>query len=281
MGFEGGSMEYKEILLEKAEHIATITLNRPEKLNTYTMTMGAELMAALREADSDPEVRVMVLTGAGKAFCAGMDMSGDTSAPPDAGEAEGGLPEAAASTVKVIFSLRKPVIVAYNGAAVGVGVTMTLPFDIRIAAESARLSMVFVRRGLIPELASPWLLPRIVGISRAAELLYTGRMLSAREALEFGLVSRVVPDEELMPTALEMAREIAVNCSPVNVALTKRMLYDFLAENDVEKVERINHELLAWTMTQPDVMEGVLSYLQKRPPEWPMKVPDDLPDHLK
>jgi len=271
-------MQHKEILLEKAEHIATITLNRPDKLNTYTLTMGAELLAALREADNDPEVRVMVLTGAGKAFCAGMDMAGDTSTPPDSGQPDEGLPEAAASTVKAIFSLRKPVIVAYNGAAVGVGVTMTLPFDIRIAAESARLGMVFVRRGLIPELASPWLLPRIVGISRAAELLYTGRMLNAREALEYGLVSRVVPDEELMPTALELAREIAVNCSTVNVALTKRMLYDFLAETDVEKVEKINHELLSWTMTQPDVVEGVMAYLQKRQPDWPMKVPDDLPD---
>ncbi|MBN2028228.1 MAG: enoyl-CoA hydratase/isomerase family protein [Actinobacteria bacterium] len=274
-------MEYREILVEKAEHIATITLNRPEKLNTYTMTMGAELLAALEECDNDPDIRVMVLTGAGKAFCAGMDMSGDTSTPPEAGEGDGGMPEAAASTVKAIFSLRKPVIVAYNGAAVGMGVTMTLPFDIRIAAEGARLGMVFVRRGLIPELASPWLLPRIVGISRAAELMYTGRMLSAREALDFGLVSRVVPDDDLMPAAMELAREIAVNCSPINVALTKRMLYDFLAESDVEKVEKANHELLAWTMTQPDVVEGVMAYMQKRPPDWPLKVPDDLPDDMK
>ncbi|UCD84665.1 MAG: enoyl-CoA hydratase/isomerase family protein, partial [Deltaproteobacteria bacterium] len=173
---------------------------------------------------------------------------------------------------------KKPVIVAYNGPAVGVGVTMTLPFDIRIAAESARIGIVFNRRGIIPEIGCAWLLPRIVGISRAAEIMYTGRIFSAQEALEFGLVSRVVPDDELMPTAYALAREIAVNCAPVSVALTKKMLYEFLTETDIEKAERINNVYFAWTGTQPDAREGVMSFLEKREPAWSMKVPGDMPD---
>jgi enoyl-CoA hydratase/carnithine racemase len=271
-------MDYKDILVEKDGYVATLTLNRPEHLNALTISMQEELFAALREVDGDPEVRAIVITGAGRAFCAGIDMSSGASAADDTVPQE--ILEEKASTVKSLFSLNKPVIVAYNGSAVGVGVTMTLPFDIRIAAESAKLSLAFVRRGLIPELASPWLLPRIIGISRAAEVMYTGRAFSAREALEYGLVSRVVQDEELMPTALGLAKEIAENCSPVCVALTKKMLYNFLAESDVEKVEKINHRYLDWVMTQPDVVEGIMSFMQKRKPEWTGKVPGDLPEGL-
>jgi enoyl-CoA hydratase/carnithine racemase len=273
-------MEYTQILVEKQDYVATITLNRPEHLNAFTWTMGDELIEALREIDADPDMRVTVVTGAGRAFCAGMDMSGGG---PTSEESAPKSPEEiaeAANMAAALFKLKKPVIVAYNGPAVGVGVTMTLPLDIRIAAESARLGIVFVRRGLIPEVASPWLLPRIIGISRAAELMYTGRVLNAHEALEYGLVSRVVPDDELMPTVMEMANDIAVKCAPVCVALTKQMLYDFLGETDVEKVETINHTYLAWTIMQPDVGEGILSFLQKREPNWSMRVPDDMPEKL-
>jgi len=269
-------MDSKDILVEKDGYVAILTLNRPDHLNALTLSMQDELLAALKEVDSDPKVRVIIVTGAGRAFCAGIDMSSGATAAEDTVQQD--LLEEKTSTVKFLFSLNKPVIAAYNGAAVGVGMTMTLPFDIRIAAESAKLSLAFVRRGLLPELACPWLLPRIIGISRAAEFMYTGRALTAREALEFGLVSRVVPDEELMPTALELAREIAENCSPVSVALTKKMLYDFLAESDVEKAEKTNHRYLDWIMTQPDVVEGIMSFMQKRKPEWTGKVPGDLPD---
>lgn len=269
-------MESKDILVEKDGHVAVITLNRPEHLNALTLSMQGELLAALQGVDADPEVRAIVVTGAGRAFCAGIDMSSGATAAEDTVPQD--LLEEKASTAKLFFSLRKPVIAAYNGAAIGVGLTMTLPFDIRIAAESARLSLAFVRRGLLPELACPWLLPKIIGISRAAELMYTGRTLTAVEALDFGLVSRVVPDGELMPAALELAREIAENCSPLSVSLTKKMLYDFLAETDVEKAEKTNHRYLDWIMTQPDVVEGIMSFMQKRKPEWTGKVPGDLPD---
>ena len=274
-------MSYKEIIFEKSEQIGTITLNRPERLNAYTWTMGNEMRDAILEVENDPDLRVAIVTGAGRGFCAGADLAGgedtfDYSKQDESQRRERQVEPS--SLLKWYFSLKKPVIVAYNGPAVGVGVTMTLPFDIRIAAESARIGIVFNRRGIIPEIGCPWLLPRIVGISRAAEIMYTGRVLSAQEALEFGLVSRVVPDDELMPTARALAREIAVNCAPVSVALTKKMLYEFLTETDIEKAERVNHVYFAWTGTQPDAREGVVSFLEKREPSWSLKVPGDMPD---
>jgi enoyl-CoA hydratase/carnithine racemase len=274
-------MSYSDIRFEKSDQIGIITLNRPDRLNAFTWTMGNEIREALLEADDDPDLRVTIMTGAGRGFCAGADLGGgdrtfDPSTRPRPSEEQ--QVERPRSIVEFYFSLKKPVIVAYNGPAVGVGVTMTLPFDIRIAAESARLGIVFNRRGIIPEVACPWILPRIVGISRAAELMYTGRILNAQEALEFGLVSRVVPDDELMPTARALAEEIAVNCAPVSVALTKQMLFQFLGETDVAEAERINHRYFAWTGSQPDAREGVVSFLEKRKPEWSMKVPGNLPD---
>jgi enoyl-CoA hydratase/carnithine racemase len=268
-------MSYKEIIFEKSEQIGTITLNRPERLNAYTWVMGAEMFDAIRKVEEDPELRVAIITGAGRGFSGG-DSTFDGSNRPSSEETSAkGRPD---SLLKFYFSLKKPVIVAYNGPAVGVGVTITLPFDIRIAAESARLGIVFNRRGVIPEVGCPWLLPRIVGISRAAEIMYTGRILNAQEALEFGLVSRVVPDDELMPAARALAKEIAVNSAPVSVALTKQMLYQFLTETDIEKAEQINHQYFAWTGKQPDAREGVVSFLEKREPNWSLKVPGDMPD---
>ena len=226
--------------------------------------MGREIYDALTTVEKDPNICVTIMTGAGRAFCAGQDISGggdsfDRSIEEGA-KAEGeGLPSF--TRLEFYFSLKKPVIVAYNGASVGVGMTMTLPFDIRIAAESARLGIVFNRRGLIPEIGCPRLLPRIVGVSRAAELMYTGRIISAKEALEFGLVSRVVPDDELMNNARDLAEEIAVNCAPVSVALTKHMLYRFLKEPDYEKAQADNHQYVEWVAKQPDTGEGVKSFL--------------------
>jgi enoyl-CoA hydratase/carnithine racemase len=272
-------MDYKEVIFESSNQIATITFNRPDKLNAMTPRMMGEFWDAIRKVEDDPDLRVTILTGAGRGFCAGQDLSsgGGTfdglDRPQDAVERvmkEG-------STIKRYFSLKKPVIVAINGPVVGVGVTTILPFDIRIASESARIGIVFNRRGVIPEFASPWLLPRIIGISRAAELMYTGRILNAKEALEFGLVSRVVPDDKLMDTARELAEEILLS-APVSVTITKRMLYQFLTETDIDKAESINHQYLGWISTKPDTREGVMSFLEKRKPNWQLKVPGDLPD---
>jgi len=277
-------MGYTEILYERKDRTAIITLNRPERMNAYTQTMGQELRQALVAADDDPEVRVSVVTGAGRAFCAGADLGGGGDTFKGSAERRAQEREKAAATerprsiAEFFFQLEKPTIVAYNGAAVGVGVTLTLPMDIRIAGESAKIGIVFNRRGVIPEVACPWILPRIVGISRAAELMYTGRVLTAREALEFGLVSRVVPDAELMPTALGLAEEIAVNCAPVSVALTKKMLYQFLETPSVAEAESINHRYFAWVSQQADAREGVVSFLEKRAPDWKLKLPADMPD---
>jgi enoyl-CoA hydratase/carnithine racemase len=244
--------------------------------------MAAEIIDALQKVDGNDDLMVTILTGAGRGFCAGMDLSAggktfDSSTRPEAGErSETGIP--GGSIIKALLELKKPIIVAVNGPTVGVGVTMILPMDIRIAAESARFGMVFVRRGVLPELASPWFLPRIVGVSKAAELMYTGRIISAQEALECGLVSRVVPDAKLMDVARDLATEIAAHAAPVPLALTKRMLWQFLSMSDIAKVEEINHTYFAWAGTQPDCNEGIMSFLEKRPPQWKMKVSTDMPD---
>jgi enoyl-CoA hydratase/carnithine racemase len=275
-------MSYQEIIFEKQGRIGIVTLNRPERLNAWTWTMGNEMRQAIMEVENDPELRVTIITGAGRGFCAGADLGAgagtfDYSDKKDKRREEA-REEAGGSLLKFYFSLKKPVIVAYNGPVVGVGVTMTLPADIRIAAESAKIGIVFNRRGIIPEIGCAWLLPKIVGISKAAEIMYTGRIFKANEALEYGLVSRVVPDDKLMDTAMELAEEIAVNCAPVSVALNKWMLYKFLTSTDLDEIERINHLYFGWVGAQPDSKEGVVSFLQKRDPEWTMKVPDDLPD---
>ncbi len=276
-------MSYKQILFDVSEQVATITLNRPERLNAFTFVLAAEMIDALQKVDNDDDIRATILTGAGRGFCAGMDLStGATTF--ESSERQEGSEEKSQDVTQVgnilfsLLDLKKPVIVAVNGPAVGVGLTMILPMDIRIAAESARFGMVFVRRGVIPELASPWFLPRIVGVSKAAELMYTGRIIGAKEALECGLVSRVVPDAELLKSARELATEIATHAAPVSIALTKRMLWQFLAENDLEKVEQINHAYFGWTGTQPDCHEGIVSFMEKRPPRWTMRVSKDMPD---
>lgn len=274
-------MGYDQILLDTSDGIATLTLNRPKKLNAWTPHMAGEILDALKKVDEDDSVMVTILTGAGRGFCAGMDLSGGGSTIDASARQEEASDSSFPSTteiVRTLLDLKKPVIAAINGPAVGVGVTMILPMDIRIASESARIGLVFVRRGVVPELASPWFLPRIIGVSKAAELLYTGRIIGAQEALECGLVSRVVPDAQLMDVAREMAGEIAQNAAPVPLALTKRMLWQFLGMNDPEKADEINMAYFAWTGMQPDCKEGIVSFLEKRPPKWTMKVSQDMPD---
>jgi enoyl-CoA hydratase/carnithine racemase len=258
--------------------VLRLTLNRPDRLNAYNDVMQRELIDAFERADADDDVRVVVVTGAGRGFCAGADLSsGENSfsrddVGPDEHRDGGG------QTALTIFRSRKPVIAAINGPAVGVGITMTLPMDIRIASENARIGFVFTRRGIVPEACSSFFLPRIVGISQAMEWTLTGRVFDAEEALRGGLVSRVVPVDDLLPTALDIANEIVENTAPVSVALTRQMLWRQLPCSSPMQAHRIESRGIYDRGRSADVAEGVKSFLEKRPAEFPMKVSKDMPD---
>ncbi len=275
------SDRFEHIRCDRDGRIAIITLNRPDRLNAYTPLMGQELAAAFQACDDDDAVRAIIVTGAGRGFCAGADLSGGGALLARSGteERQEEVRAQRAHTVRP-WEMKKPIIAAINGAAVGVGITMTLQWDIRIAARSAKIAFAFVRRGLIPEALSTWILPRLVGVSRAAELLYSGRTIGAEEALAFGIVSRVVPDDELLPAARALADDIACNAAPVSVAITKRLIWHNLTEVDMRRAEDIEARLFAWTTTQPDAREGVRAFLDKRAPDWKMSPRTDLPDFL-
>lgn len=272
-------MAYEQILLDLTDGVATITLNRPEKLNAYTAQMGEELHNAFRELDDNDDARVVVVTGAGRAFCAGADLSaagGDTFNSDKRPERNQRRDTHAIRP----WNMKKPVIAAINGPAVGVGITLPMQWDIRVAAESARIGFVFVRRGVIPEALSLWILPRVIGVAKANELLMTGRIINAREALEFGIVSHVWPDAEFKSKVRELALDIAQNTAPVSVAMTKRMIYGLLAEDTVAGAQAIEGKAFPWVGRQPDSHEGVSAFLQKRKPAWKMKPSKDFPDFL-
>jgi len=271
-------MAFGEIRSEVTDGICTITLARPEKLNAFTVTMMRELLEAFDQSDADDAVRAVIVTGAGRGFCAGADLSGGGGTfdyHEQGGVAEhrdgGGL-----VTLR-IFESRKPVIAAINGPAVGVGVTMTLPMDIRIASSEARFGFVFARRGIVPEAASSWFLPRLVGISQAAEWCYTGRVFSADEALAGRLVSRVVPPESLLDTARGLAREIADHTSAVSVTLTRALLWRMLGADHPMEAHRVDSKLIYEMGRSADAAEGVAAFLAKRPARFPMRPSADLP----
>jgi enoyl-CoA hydratase/carnithine racemase len=271
-------MAYEQILLDLSDGVATITLNRPEKLNAYTAQMGEEVHEAFRELDDNDDARVIVVTGAGRAFCAGADLSaagGDTFNSDKRPERNERRPHAIRP-----WNMKKPIIAAINGAAVGVGITLPMQWDIRVAAESARMGFVFVRRGVIPEALSLWILPRVIGVAKANELLMTGKIINAREALEFGIVSHVWPDAEFKARVRELALDIAQNTAPVSVAMTKRLIYGLLAEDSVAGAQAIESKAFPWVGRQPDSNEGVSAFLQKRKPAWKMKPSKDFPDFL-
>lgn len=279
--------EYTEIRLDVDAGVATITLHRPDKLNAFTSTMARELVAAFDATDADEDVRVVLLTGEGRGFCAGADLGrgGKTFDSTDerrmAERADfgtvGGVPRDGGGVVSLrIAASTKPVIVAVNGPAVGVGATMTLPADIRIAADTARFGFVFARRGLVPEAASSWFLPRIVGISQAMEWVATGRVFDAAEALAGGLVSRVVPAADLLSTARSIAAEIVDNTSAVSVALSRRMLWSMLGADTPWEAHRTDSGAIFRLGQGPDAAEGVTSFLEKRPPEFPARVAEHL-----
>jgi len=287
MSVDENQAEYREILLEASDGVATITLNRPERLNAYTPTMGRELHEAFAACDADDAVRAIVVTGAGRGFCAGADLARGGGSFDRTAEAEyerGGAPAdqpwQKPRRAVAAWDVRKPIIAAINGAAVGVGATLPLQWDIRLAAESARIGFVFVRRGVVPEALSTWILPRLIGMARAAELLLTGRILSAREALDWGLVSRVVPDAELVTTARALGSEIARETAPVSVAITKRMLWYMQTELDLVQADDLDARAFWWSGTQPDAREGVRAFLERREPRWSMRPGADMPDFL-
>ena len=271
-------MPFSEIRTEVADGICTITLHRPEKLNAFTTTMMRELIEAFDRTDADDAVRVVIVTGAGRGFCAGADLSGGggTFDYHEAGDLAAHRDGGGLVTLR-IFESTKPVIAAVNGPAVGVGVTMTLPMDIRVASSAARFGFVFARRGIVPEAASSWFLPRLVGISQAAEWCYTGRVFSADEALAGRLVSRVVAPEALLDTARALAREIADNTSGVSVALTRALLWRMLGADHPMEAHKVDSKLIYEMGRSADAAEGVSAFLEKRPARFPMRPSADLP----
>ncbi len=260
-------MDFSQIIYEKSGGAATITLNRPARLNAFTWTMHREMRAAIADAEADDSIGAIVVTGAGKSFCAGLDADDLKTISKGGKEAWAGMPEERQAMFVYLTELNKPVIGALNGHCVGIGFSMALYFDIRVAAESAKMSMIFVRRGLAPELGASWLLPRMIGFAPALEMGLSGRMVGAREALELKLVNRVVPDHQLVAAAQAIARDIADNCSPLGVAQAKHLFYrhqvidlrQALAENEATTRRMSRSE---------DFKEALRALSEKRPPRF-------------
>ena len=280
-------MDYEHIAYDVDGNVATITLDRPDKLNAFTGRMMREMLDALDRVDADDDVRAVIVTGRGRAFCAGADLSaGASTFDAHAQGADVGVEKTPGHAVPRdggglvtlrLFELTKPVIAAINGPAVGVGVTMTLPMDVRLASKSARIGFVFARRGIVPEACSSWFLPRLVGISQAAEWVMTGRVFDAAEALRGGLVRSVHADDELLPAARALADEIASNTAPVSVALSRQMLWRMLGADHPMEAHKVDSRGIYERGMSADVAEGVTSFLEKRPPVFPQKVSADMP----
>src|SRR3989440_2136964 len=271
---------FEQIAVELADRVLTITLNRPERLNAWTATMGRELIEAFDRADADDEVRAIIVTGAGRGFCAGADLGagGETFDYRARGATDPVPRDNGGEFTLRIFDSTKPVIAAINGPAVGVGATMTLPMDVRLAAEDARIGFVFARRGIVPEACSSWFLPRVVGISRAMEWVATGRVFSAQEALEAGLVRSVHPPDELLDAADALAREIADNAAPVSVALARRMMWRMLGAEHPMMAHRADSRAMVARGQSEDAREGIGSFFDKRPARFTDRVSAGLPE---
>ena len=276
-------MDFKWVKYEVAEGILTLTLNQPEKMNAQNAETCLELRDAFDLADNDDSVRVIIVTGAGKAFSAGADLGSAGGSPHyfmerfegrednEPHREEGGM-----LTLR-IYDMKKPVIAAINGAAVGIGITMTLPMDIRIAARNARMGFVFTRRGILFDGCASWFLPRVVGISTAADWVLSGKIFPAQEAFERKLISEIVEPEELMPRARQIAAEIVKNTSSISVALCRQLMWKMLAADHPMEANIIESKSLNWMFGMPDAREGIVSFLEKRPPHFPMKIGSDMP----
>ncbi len=271
--------DFEQITAATTDGVFTITLNRPERLNAWTSQMGSEMRAALDIADADDDVRAVIVTGAGRGFCAGADLAGG-------GEtfdyrkrhASGPARDSGGEFTLRIFECTKPVIAAINGPAVGIGATMTLPMDVRLAADDARMGFVFARRGIIPEACSSWFLPRVVGISRAMEWVATGRVFSAQEGLDGGLLRSLHPKDELLDAARTLAREIAENTAPVSVALARQLMWRMLGAEHPMLAHRADSRGMVSRGQSADAVEGITAFLDKRPAQFPDRVSDGLPD---
>jgi enoyl-CoA hydratase/carnithine racemase len=277
-------MEYTQIKCELIDRVLTITLNRPDRLNAFTTTMGNELIDAFKKADADDNVRAIIVTGAGRAFCAGADLNpedkdevslskGSLSEPEDV-VFRYGLPGMISIT---LFNLKKPVIGAINGSAVGAGLTITLAMDFRIIADNAKLGFPFTRRGLTAEGASGWFLPRIAGIGKALDWVLTGRLFDAHEALTYRLATEVLPQEAILSRAREIALDIAQNTSAISVALNRQLLWRMMGADHPSEAVSIDARATFWAFQQPDASEGIKSFLEKRQPNFLMKPSTDMP----
>jgi enoyl-CoA hydratase/carnithine racemase len=287
-----GGLRMSEVLLDVADGIATITLNRPGALNAFNDAMEAGLLSALERCDRDDAVRVVILTGAGRAFCAGMDLTDATfeawrrspTAPAgthfDVGEELPLRRDGGGRVVLRLFELTKPVIAAINGHAVGVGITMTLPADIRIVAENANIGFVFTRRGLVPESCSSWFLPRVVPMQTALEWMLTGRVFTAAQALERGLARSLHPADQVLNVARGLARDIADHTAPVSVALARRMLWGLSGVEHPMSAHQSETLALNARGLRADAAEGIAAFFEKRRPNFPDRLSDGLPDVL-
>lgn len=284
-------MSYNSIRYAVTDGVATITLHRPDKLNAFTLEMMHEMIDAFDRIDADDAVRAVIVTGEGRAFCAGADITDgpsaflaaeDTPVRPDGSldySKESARDGGGLLTLR-IFNCLKPVIACINGPAVGIGATMTLAMDIRLASEDARMGFVFARRGIVPEAASSFFLPRLVGISQALEWCYSGRVFSAQEAKEGGLVARLLPPEELLPAAMALAREIADNTAPVSIALIRQMMWRGLTMRDPMDAHKVDSRGILSRGQSADVAEGVASFFEKRTAVFPDRVTRDMPDYF-
>ncbi|MBS0472258.1 MAG: crotonase/enoyl-CoA hydratase family protein [Proteobacteria bacterium] len=291
-------MAYKEILTEISDNILTITLNRPEKLNAFTGTMMAEMIDAFREANTNDEVRAIIVTGAGRAFCAGADLSAGaatfdatkrTDRPernagsiddPDFNWSDERVRDGGGRVTLEIYESLKPVICAVNGPSVGIGTTMQLAMDIRIASEAAKFGFVFSRRGIVPEACSSWFLPRLVGIQQALAWCYSGKVFDAKEAKEGGLVHEVVAPDQLIPRARAIAKEIIDNTAPVSIALIRQMMWRGLGMDHPMEAHKVDSRGIYARGASDDVKEGVVSFLEKRPAKFPQKVSNGMPKYF-
>jgi len=275
-----GAVNFEQITAEVADSVLTITLNRPDRLNAWTARMGRELIEAFDRADADDEVRAIIVTGAGRGFCAGADLAGGGETfDYRRRESAGPVPRDNGGELTLrIFESKKPVIAAINGPAVGVGATMTLPMDVRLAADDARIGFVFARRGIIPEACSSWFLPRVVGISRAMEWVATGRVFSAQEALAGGLLRSLHPTAELLDAANAIAREIVENTAPVSVALARQLMWRMLGAEHPMLAHRADSRGMFLRGQSADAVEGVTAFLEKRPARFPDRVSSGLPE---
>lgn len=274
-----------DLLVALDDGVATITLNRPDKKNAMTPEMDRLMREAIFALDQDEAVRAIVVTGTGDAFCSGLDVSGGGAAfsatAHEEHDAAAGFTSETIHEAWGIWRLPTPTICAINGHAIGAGMSLTLLFDIRYVAEDAKLSFVFPRRGMVSEANSNWLLPRMIGVTRALELLLSGRNFSGREAAEWGIAARAFPKDEVLPAALDLAHDIATNTAPASVSLIKRLVYEGLELTDRSKSMVDETKLTWWTGTQPDALEGVMAWFEKRDPKWSGSKRPDLPEDLR